>query len=82
MHKWQDLVLAVGLVIFNLALVPSLVSRNKPALLTSTLTALVVTSVIAVYISFSLWFSTVMGTVNFLLWATLAVQAYKQRYSA
>jgi hypothetical protein len=81
MHRWQDLVLAVGLIVFNLALIPSLFSKNKPAFITSALTAAVVLTVLAVYVSLSLWFATIMCATNFLLWATLAAQAYKVRHT-
>ena len=51
---WQDLVIGIGNWIFVLALIPSIVSRKKPALATSIMTVIVVT--VFVYCFFTLEF--------------------------
>jgi hypothetical protein len=76
--EWQDLVLGAGSVVFSIALIPSLLGREKPALGTSVLTGSALTAFIAVYASLSLWFSTVTTAVTALCWWTLAYQKVRQ----
>lgn len=71
---WQDLVLTGGSVIFAAALVPSVVSANKPAFWTSLSTAVVLVVFAGVYVSLSLWFSSVITFITALLWFTLSFQ--------
>lgn len=73
---WQDLILTIGNVIFIIALVPSILSKDKPAILTSILSFLVLMSFAGVYVSLSLWASAVFIFITSILWLILAIQKY------
>ena len=76
MHHWQDYVLSIGSLIFTAALVPSLLSRHKPALSTSLMTGAVLAVFTMVYITLSFWFTAFSTGLNGLTWLALAVQKY------
>jgi len=78
MHHWQDLVLAISVFAFNVALIPSVVGKQKPRMMTSVLTALFLVPEVIVFFSLSLWYSFTMALINALLWTVLAVQRYMQ----
>jgi hypothetical protein len=74
--SWQDAVLSVGEIIFAIALLPSILSKDKPALATSILNAAVLFIMGFVDLTISLY-----GTAGGLflvgiLWTILAVQKY------
>ena len=71
---WQDFVLTSGATIFAFALVPSIVSNNKPALWASLSTAVVLVVFAGVYVSLTLWFSFLTTFITALLWFLLAFQ--------
>lgn len=77
-NQWQDIVLAISMLIFNIALIPSITGKSKPALTTSLLTTVFNLANVAVYISLSLWYTTIMGTINALLWGILTVQQFQK----
>lgn len=77
MLVWQDIILAVGSLIFAVALVPSIMSSDKPALGTSVTTGLVLTVFAFTYFSLSLWYAAVTTAITGLLWIILAVQNYE-----
>lgn len=66
--------LAVSILGFNIALVPTVFSKSKPALSTSAMTVVFMVATVVVYVSLSLWYSAAMSSINALLWATLGVQ--------
>jgi threonine/homoserine/homoserine lactone efflux protein len=72
--SWQDLVFMSGNIIFFLALIPSIMSENKPSKWTSLSTALVQTVYIATYYSLSLTYATIAGTVSTIAWWILYFQ--------
>ncbi len=78
MHHWQDLVLAISVFAFNIALIPSVLGKQKPRFATSVLTAIFLIPEIVVFANLSLWYSFVMALTNALLWITLAAQRYRQ----
>lgn len=78
MNNWQDLVLAISVLAFNIALLPSLVGKHKPRIATSLITALFLIPQVIVFLSLSLWYSFVMASVNSVLWFSLALQRYLQ----
>lgn len=78
MHQWQDVVLAISVLMFNVALLPSVWSKDKPALATSLLTIPPLAAGIVVFLSLSLWYSVIMQTINLSLWVTLALQVLKR----
>ena len=76
MH-WQELVFFLGQMIFNISLLPSIFSKDKPALITSMLTATVIFVYVFVYGSLSLWLTGISVGTTGLLWAVLAYQKYR-----
>jgi hypothetical protein len=83
MHeRWQDILLSLSLLAFNVALIPSVVGRQKPRLATSILTAVFLIPEIIVFASLHLWYSFTMTLINTALWATLAFQRYLQVHTA
>lgn len=76
MHHWQDNVLAISFLVFNIALLPSVFGKRKPALGTSLLTTTFLIPGLIVYISLSFWYSTIMTAINISLWFTLGLQEY------
>lgn len=75
---WQDLVFAVGSVVFLVALLPAIFGRNKPPLSTSLLTG----SVLAVYAwtQATLGLDWAAGNTALLAggWGVLALQAFRE----
>jgi hypothetical protein len=53
-HHWQDFVLAICILGFNIALLPTIFSRHKPHASTGILTALFQLSSLVVYISLTI----------------------------
>ena len=78
MH-WQDWVLTIGQIIFIIALFPSILSKDKPALQTSLLTAAVAFSIAVVYVTLSVQFAAISAALNGVLWLILAIQKYRTR---
>lgn len=78
MH-WQEVVLTIGQVFFIVALFPSVLSKDKPALQTSMLTSAVAFSVAFVYVTLSIPFAAVSAAMNGALWLVLAVQKWRAR---
>lgn len=75
MH-WQDLAITIGSIIFIIALIPSVMSKDKPALSTSIMTGSVLTVFAFVYLTLSLWFSAIVTAGTAALWLLLAVQKF------
>ena len=74
---WQDYVLAIGNVIFIVSLFPSLLSKNKPAILTSLLTGATLTVFVFTFITLKLWFSAGAMGGSAILWYILAFQVVR-----
>jgi hypothetical protein len=79
MHSWQDIVLAVGSLIFAAALLPSILCEHKPALWTSIMTGSVLIVFAVTYATLSLWYAMVTTSLTAVMWAVLAVQKVLQR---
>ena len=77
MH-WQDAILTVGQIIFIIALIPSILSKNKPAQATSFLTGSVALSIAFVYVTLSLWFAAATAGINAVFWYILLTQSYRR----
>lgn len=78
MISWQDIVLAICIAAFNVALIPSIFGKSKPQLSTSVLTFSFLIPQAIVFFSLSLWYSFIMAVINATLWAILAIQKVKQ----
>lgn len=76
MHEhWQDLVLSTCILGFNLALIPTLLSKkHNPHVGTGVMTASFQLIAFVVYINLHLWYSASMGLLNAVLWAVIVVQ--------
>jgi len=79
---WQDWVISIGGVIFAIALIPSVIGQDKPALSTSLMTGTVMITFAVTYFTLSLWFSSVTIFIGGSLWLVLAVQKYRQSRAA
>ena len=79
MISWQDMVLAVCIAAFNVALIPSVIGKSKPQLSTSVLTFSFLLPQAVVFFSLSLWYSFVMCVINASLWATLGIQKFRSK---
>jgi len=75
---WQDYVLTLGLIVFNLALLPVLKSKEKPPLITSVPTVVFQYAFALTFITLHLWFSAAGSFVNGTLWGILAYQVNKR----
>lgn len=72
--QWQDWVLSIGSCFFTIALIPSVIGRDKPAFSTSLSTGFVLIVFAAVYFTLALWIATFTTTLNAVVWLTLAYQ--------
>lgn len=77
-HAWQDLVLALASLVFALALVPTILGKDKPTLATSVPTAITLYVITADYITLSLWFAASTAFLSATCWAIIAVQKARQ----
>lgn len=77
MHeRWQDIVLSVCILGFNLALIPTLLSKkHHPHAWTGIITSTLQLVALVVFISLGLWYSAAMSLVNALLWAVIVIQS-------
>lgn len=73
-ETWQDLVLTVGQLIFFVALLPSVFSKNKPSKWTSLITAVVLISFGFTFFSLGMVYSTIVAVLNSFVWGILYVQ--------
>ena len=76
--SWQDIVLTIGQVLFIIALIPSLRSPDKPAIMTSVMTATILFVFSVVDLTLSLTFTSVVVFITGILWAILALQQWKR----
>lgn len=77
--NWQDIVLTGGNIFFIIALFPSILSKNKPALATSLLTGGTLLVFTFTFFTLSLWFTTVATLTSCLMWFTLAFQVARSK---
>ena len=71
---WQDIVISLGTFFFGLALIPSLISKDKPAFKTSVMTAFILFVMVITYATLGLWMASAMNIIMCILWSTLAIQ--------
>ncbi len=75
---WQDYALGVVQAMFAVALMPTLLDRQKPALSTSAMNAAGMTIITVVYVSLLLWLSAAVAAIVGIQWVILWTQRYKQ----
>jgi hypothetical protein len=73
-HHWQDIVLAISILGFNIALLPTIFSKHKPHATTGILTAFFSLSAFVVFVNLSLWYSASMSLLNASLWSFIVYQ--------
>jgi hypothetical protein len=73
----NDLIFALGTIVFLLALIPSLITKNKPNKKTSIITSLVLYVFTFNYISLAMYFSAAVGFVTATAWLVLYFQSRK-----
>ena len=71
---WQDYILTAGSILFIVALLPSVFSKDKPALKTSLLTGTILAIFAFTYASLSLWFTTITTALASITWFILVYQ--------
>ena len=76
--SWQDIVVAVSVLAFNIALIPSVLGKQKPRLATSITTALFLIPQIIAFVSLELWYASAMAFINAGLWVVLALQQMRR----
>ena len=77
--QWQDWFLTVAQTILIFALIPTVLSKQKPAVPTCLITTIVVFGVAVVYTSLSLWMSAITALLNAVMWLILSVQSINLR---
>jgi len=75
--SWQDIVIATCQLAFLPSMLPTLLSKDKPALFTSVMNAAIVSVITITMSTLYLWFSVVTGTITAIIWAILAIQKWK-----
>lgn len=78
MHHWQDYVFTFGQIVFIVALIPSVVGKNKPALITSLTTGAVIALFSFTYATLTFWYSMTTTGLLALVWLYLGFQKYQQ----
>lgn len=76
---WQDIVLSIGSWVFIVALVPSILGKDKPPASTSLLTGGILLIYVAVYYSLHLWVSVVSTGMLGLAWLFLGYQKFPKK---
>ena len=76
---WQDIILSIGSWLFIIALIPSILGKNKPPISTSVLTGSVLAVFSLTYATLELWLSVASTALLSLAWFLLAVQKYRKK---
>ena len=77
--KWQDFILTGGIIMFIIALIPSVISKNKPAKATCIITASTNLIFAFVYITLGLWLTFSFNLITTTLWAIMIFQSRKEK---
>lgn len=75
---WQSIVLALGQILFIVALLPSILTKDKPEIWTSVLTGTVALSIAVTYLTLHIELASAMAFLNFVAWGVLAIQKLRQ----
>jgi hypothetical protein len=74
----SNVIFAVGSFIFSLALIPSIKSKDKPAIFTSLSTGAILTIYLICYAMLGMWLAFVAGIFVVVAWYTLAIQKMRK----
>lgn len=72
--RWQDIVISVAQVCFIFAMLPSIRSNDKPAVATSVMNVILVSTISFSLLTLHLWFSAATAVGIAVTWAILAIQ--------
>ncbi|MGH7195981.1 MAG: hypothetical protein ACREGA_04350 [Candidatus Saccharimonadales bacterium] len=75
---WQSIVLALGQVVFIIALLPSILTKDKPEIWTAIMTGTVALSISITYLTLNIKLASIMAFLNFVAWSVLAIQKLRQ----
>lgn len=76
--KWQDIVFTVGSIGFIIALIPTVLAYEKPAILTSVWTGVTLLVFSVVYLTLDLYMSATVTCITAFTWLLLAWQKFSQ----
>lgn len=79
---WQDIVISIASWAGTAALIPSLLSEDKPALWSCILTTMIVTTFGICYLTLGLWSAAASSGLLALAWATLGFQKWRRNRGA
>jgi hypothetical protein len=71
---WQDWTMMVGSFVFALALLPSVLSKEKPAVSSSIITGTTLLVFTVCYATMNLWLSFSTSLLTVIMWYILAIQ--------
>lgn len=74
--EWQDLVIGAAQWVLFLSLLPSVFSDDKPALATSFLTFVTLSTMAVAFVTLSFWNSAIGTAAGAFTWGVLALQVY------
>lgn len=76
--NWQDIIFSIGSWIFIIALIPTVLSKDKPPLSTSLITGSVLAVFVFAYATLDLWMATFSTAGISITWFIIAIQRYLQ----
>jgi hypothetical protein len=76
---WQDLVFSIGAFVLTIALIPTILGKEKPKLSTSAITATIITAFSFSYFTLGLTLSGLAAAINSVAWYILAFQSFRVR---
>jgi hypothetical protein len=76
---WQDIVITVGTLVFVVALIPALVSKDKPPVITSLISGITIIIYAVTFSTLGLWFSFAINMLSGSLWLILALQKARSK---
>ncbi len=74
--QWQDIVLTTGQFVFSIALLPTVLGKDKPAFSTSLINGAVLMIFALTFATLSLWLTVIPTIIIGILWLVLAYQKY------
>lgn len=78
----HDLVFTIGGLFFTILLIPALLDKEKPPVVTSAGCAFFLLTFVVNYATLDLWLSAAVTLTTAILWATLAVQRWSSNRTA
>lgn len=78
--KWQDVVISVVSIAFAVALIPTLVGKQKPAFSTGLLTTVGLAVFVVIYLTLGLWLSAMTSAVSAAMWGVITHQSRQVRH--